>query len=84
MTHILLIDPHKEMILHNLPVYENSDVKKIEKWIKMLEAEHPDIERLILSMGTVRIMEPGEPIPIPLQPGKGLVIPAGGGAVLND
>ena len=79
MTHILLIDPHKEMILHNLPVYENSDVKKIEKWIKMLEAEHPDIERLILSMGTVRIMEPGEPIPIPLQPGKGLVIPAGGG-----
>jgi hypothetical protein len=79
LTHILLIDPHKEMILHNLPVYENSDVKKIEKWIKMLEAEHPDIERLILSMGTVRIMEPGEPIPIPLQPGKGLVIPAGGG-----
>ena len=81
MTHILLIDPHKEMILHNLPVYENSDVKKIEKWIKMLEAEHPDIERLILSMGTVRIMEPGEPIPIPLQPGKGLVIPAGGGGL---
>jgi hypothetical protein len=79
LTHILLIDPHKEMILHNLPVYENSDVKKIEKWIKMLEAEHPDIERLILSMGTVRIMEPGEPIPIPLQPGKGLVIPSEGG-----
>jgi hypothetical protein len=79
VTHILLIDPHKEMILHNLPVYDNSDVKKIESFIRMLQGEHPDIERLILSMGTVRIMEPGEPIPVPLQPGKGLAIPGGGG-----
>jgi len=66
VTHILLIDPHKEMILHNLPVYEKSDVKKIEKFIRNLEAEHPDIERLILSMGTVRIMGPDEPIPVPV------------------
>jgi len=77
MTHILLVDPHKEMILHNIPVYDNSDVKKINAFIKMLEGEHPDIERIILSMHTVRIMEPNEPIPIPLQPGKGLIIPGG-------
>jgi hypothetical protein len=66
------------MILHNLPVYENSDVKKIEGYIRMLQEEHPDIERLILSMGTVRIMDPDEPIPVPLQPGRGLSIPSGG------
>jgi len=78
MTHILLIDPHKEMILHNLPISEKSDVQRIEGFIKMLSDEHPDIERLIISMGTVRIMEPGEPIPIPLRPGKGLMIPGGG------
>lgn len=70
MTHILLLDPHKEMILHNIPVYANSDVRKIEAFIRVLQGEHPDIERLILSMGTVRIMEPGEPIPVPMQAGK--------------
>ena len=79
MTHILLIAPRQELIIHNIPVFDNSDVKRIESWIKIKEAEYGEIERVILSMGTVRIMEPGEPIPIPLQRGKGLSIPAGGG-----
>jgi hypothetical protein len=33
--------------------------------------EYGEIERLILSMGTVRIMEPGEQIPIPLKSAGG-------------
>lgn len=78
MTHILLIDPHKEMILHNLPVYDNSDVRRIEGFIRMLQDEHPDIDRIIMGGGMARFMEPGEKIPVPLRPGKGLMIPGGG------
>ena len=78
MTHILLIAPRQELIIHNIPIFDNSDVKKVESWIRIKEAEYGEIDRLILSMGTVRIMEPGEPIPVPLQAGKGLVIPADG------
>lgn len=78
MTHILLIAPRQETILHNIPIFDNSDVKKVESFIRNKEAEYGEIERLILSMGTVRIMEPGEPIPVPLRAGKGFLIPAGG------
>lgn len=81
MTHILLIAPRQELIIHNIPVYDNTDVKKIESWIRIKEKEYGDIERVILSMGTVRIMEPGEAIPVPLRPGEGLTIPSGGGGI---
>lgn len=74
MTHILLIAPRQELIIHNIPVTDNSDVKKIEAFIKNKMPEYGEIERLILSMGTIRIMEPGEQIPIPLKN-------AGGGTV---
>ena len=74
MTHILLIAPLQELILHNIPVTDNSDVKKIEAFIQNKLPEYGEIERLILSMGTVRIMEPGEQIPIPLKAaGRGLL-----------
>lgn len=74
MTHILLIAPRQELILHNIPVTDNSDVKKIEAFIKNKLQEYGEIDRLILSMGTVRIMEPDEPIPVPLvAAGRGLM-----------
>lgn len=79
MTHILLIAPRQELIVHNIPVYDNSDVKKIESWIRIKEVEYGEIERIILSMGTCRIMEQGEHIPVAHRPGKGLTIPSGGG-----
>jgi len=67
MTRILIIDPKRELLIHSIPVYEKSDKDHIETFIKSKKEEYGnDLERIILSMGTVRIMGPDEPIPIPL------------------
>jgi hypothetical protein len=80
MTRIVLIAPRQGIVIHSgMDVYDNESVRKINEFCRIKEAEYGEIERIILSMGTVRIMEQGEKIPIPLQPGKGLVIQAGGG-----
>jgi hypothetical protein len=50
-----------------MDAFDNGSVKKIDDFCKQKEAEYGEIERLILSMGTVRIMEPNEPIPVPMQ-----------------
>jgi hypothetical protein len=79
---IVLIAPRQGIVIHSgMDVYNNEDAKKINDFCRQKELEYGEIERIILSMGTVRIMEQGEKIPIPLQPGKGLVIPAGGGCI---
>ena len=69
MTRIVLIAPRQGMVVHSgMDVFTNESVKKIEALCEQKTAEYGEIERLILSMGTVRIMEPGEPIPVPMQP----------------
>jgi len=78
-TKIMIIAPKQGVLVHSgMDVYDKESVKKIEAFIKNKLPEYGELERIILSMGTVRIMEPNEPIPVPLQPGRGLVIPAGG------
>jgi len=70
MTRIVLIAPRQGMVIHSgMDVFDNGSVKKIDDFCKQKEAEYGEIERLILSMGTVRIMEPNEPIPVPMQAG---------------
>lgn len=77
---IILIAPKQGIVVHSgMDIFDKESVKKIEAFIKNKEPQYGELERIILSMGTVRIMDPGEPIPIPLQLGKGLSIPAGGG-----
>jgi len=66
MVHIILIAVKQELIIHNLPIFDKSDAKKINDFIKNKTQEYGEIERVILSMGTVRIMDPKEEIPIPL------------------
>lgn len=57
------------MVIHGgMDVFTNESVRKIEDFMKIKEMEYGEIERVILSMGTVRIMEPGEKIPVPMQP----------------
>lgn len=68
MTRIVLIAPRQGIVVHSgMDVFDNGSVRKIEEFCKIKEKEYGEIERLILSMGTVRIMEPGEPIPVPMK-----------------
>jgi len=70
-TRIVLIAPRQGIVVHSgMDVFTNESVKKINDFCKAKEAEYGEIERIILSMGTVRIMEPGEKIPVPLARGK--------------
>lgn len=71
MTRILLISPSREIVIHDIPIYDNSDVKKVKAFIQDKERDYGEIERIIISMGTVRIMERDQEIPIPLQAGGG-------------
>ena len=71
MTRILLIAPKHEKLVHDIPVHDNDSVRKIESFIKNKEEEYGELERIIINMGTVRIMERGDKIPIPLLWGGG-------------
>jgi hypothetical protein len=71
MTRILLVSPSREIVVHDIPIYDNSDVKKVQAFIKSKEGDYGELERIIISMGTVRIMERDQEIPIPLQWGGG-------------
>lgn len=77
---IILIAPRQGVLVHGgMDVFDNESVKRINAFIESKTKEYGEVERIILSMGTVRIMEPGEPIPVPLQAGRGLATPAGKG-----
>lgn len=68
MTRIVLIAPRQGIVVHSgMDVFDNGSAKKIDDFCRAKEAEYGEIERIILSMGTVRIMEVGEKIPVPLQ-----------------
>lgn len=71
MTHILIIAPAQELVLHNVAIFDNADVHKVQDFIKDKTKDYGDIERVIISMGTVRIMEKDDQIPIPLLWGGG-------------
>lgn len=68
VTKIYLIDPRTETLIHGISIDYESSVKKIQEFIINKEAECGELERVIVSMGTVRIMNRSDPIPIPLRP----------------
>jgi len=69
MTRIVLIAPRQGLVVHSgMDVFTNESVKKIEAFCEQKQAEYGEIERIILAGGTVRIMEPNDPIPVPMQP----------------
>jgi hypothetical protein len=68
MTHIILVDPATELVLHNIEIGTKKDAARCEEYRKQEEtARGHAVDRIIASMGTVRIMEPGDPIPIPIE-----------------
>jgi hypothetical protein len=71
MTRILLVSPSREIVVHDIPIYDNTDVKKVQAFIRDKENEYGEIMRLLFSLGEVRVMKPGEEIPIPLKWGGG-------------
>ncbi len=71
MTRVLLVAPVQEQVIHNIPIFDNTDVKKVAALIQDKEKDYGEITRLLFSLGEVRVMKPGEEIPIPLKWGGG-------------
>lgn len=65
MTHILIVAPAQEQILHNVPIFDNTDVKKVEAFVKSKEQEYGEVVRILFSLGVVRVMRDQEEIPVP-------------------
>ena len=80
MTRVILIAPRQGTIINWFDVYDNKDLKKVNAFIDNKLPEYGEIVRVVINMGMVRVLEEREGIPVPLQPGKGLAIPAGGGS----
>jgi hypothetical protein len=55
-------------LIHAINIDFDSNRKKIEDFIKRNEAERGELERVIVSIGTVRVMARGDQIPIPTKP----------------
>jgi hypothetical protein len=67
MTSIIIVDPHDEKIIHNIPVESKDSAKRIDKFFREQEiARGHELERVIVSMNTVRIMDREDPIPVPV------------------
>ena len=70
MTMLILIAPKQEVEIHGFKIFENSDVKKIEDFIRSKEAEYGEIDRILVNGGITQIMDPKDHIPVPLLAGK--------------
>jgi hypothetical protein len=67
MTRIYIIDPVYELIVHGIFVESKESASRIDRLWKAEEAARGhELERVILSMKTVRIMERNDPIPVPV------------------
>jgi len=71
VTHILLVAPLTEQVVHNIPIHDNSDVRKVQAFIQDKTKDYGEITRILFSLGTVRILDPRDEIPIPLQSAPG-------------
>ena len=67
MTHVLLVSASHEIVIHNIPIFDNTDVKTVHAFMKDKEKDYGEITRILFSLGDIRIMKDGEEIPIPLQ-----------------
>jgi hypothetical protein len=69
MTTILMIDPLDEIILHNIPIVSKESAHRFDAFYKQeMIARGHELERVIVSMGTVRIMARQDPVPVPTLP----------------
>jgi len=68
MTKLILIDPRSELLIHSISIDYDTNLKKIQAFIIDKEKEYGELERVLVSLGTVRIMDRNDTIPIPIKP----------------
>lgn len=68
---ILTIDPRREMIVRSIPIVTKDDARRFEDHFKADREERGDLDRVIIAGGTVRIMDPADPVPVPMQQPEG-------------
>lgn len=68
---ILVIDTRKEIVLHSLSITCKADAAWLKTYIDQETQDRGELDRIIIAGGTVRIMEPGDPIPVPVQQPEG-------------
>lgn len=67
MTSIIIIDPFDEKIIHNIPIESKNSARRADQFFREQEiARGHELERLIVSMRTVRIMDRDDQIPVPV------------------
>lgn len=67
MTRIILIDPKNEIIIHSIAIETKGDGQRLDYyWHKEEQTRGYPVDRILVSCGTVRIMDREDPIVIPL------------------
>lgn len=67
MTRIVLIDPKNELVLHSISIETKGDAKRLEDyWHQEEQTRGYEVDRIIVSMGTSRIMDRNDPVPVPV------------------
>jgi hypothetical protein len=67
MTRIILIDPKNEIIIHSIAIESKGDGQRLDYyWHKEERERKYEIDRVLVSCGTVRLMARDDPICIPL------------------
>jgi hypothetical protein len=68
MTHIILVNAHTGIIVHNIRLEYDSKLETINQFIINKESEQGrSLERILVSNGFCRVMDPLEKIPIPIR-----------------
>jgi len=66
MTRIILVDPKGELVLHSIAIETKGDAKRLEDyWHKEEQTRGHEVDRIIVSGETCRIMERTDPVPVP-------------------
>lgn len=65
--HIWLIDPTDCILIFSLDIFSKEEAKRFEsEWKKQETARGHTLDRVIASMGELRVMGRDDPIPIPM------------------
>lgn len=81
---IILIDPKNEITLHSIAIETKADGQRLDYyWHKEERERNYEVDRILVSCGTCRIMDRNDPITVPLQH-AGQCLDGGGGSHANE
>lgn len=70
MMKIITIDPRAELVIRSVNINSKEDASRLKDFIRQDTIERGELDRILISEGTTQILEPGDPIPVPLPAGK--------------